>query len=57
MLILLRSKRRFYKGFFRAAAGGLLSRTLSELSGDRARKRALPPLTFILILRIQGQGR
>jgi len=29
----------------------------SELSGVRARKRAFPPLAFILILRIEGQGR
>jgi hypothetical protein len=33
------------------------TKRLSELSRDRARKCALPPLALILILRIEGQGR
>jgi hypothetical protein len=43
--------------FHQGRAGKRPESATSELSGDRARERALPPLTFILILRIQGQAR
>jgi hypothetical protein len=46
--------RRMYRG---RGSGGRRTKRLSELSGNRARNRELRPLSFILILRIRGQGR